>query len=197
MPIPVQCDCGRSLRIKDELAGRKVKCPQCGAVLVVPQPEPSAEDQAFELISGDSEEEARPRGKAKSADDEGVQTAPRPRRASAAGEDEEDPEETRRKRRQREEEDREEERRRERRRKDVRHHVEAAERAERAERRRHSGYSRGGFGSMNAGVVGGIIMILIAVAWFGIGLMAGIVFFYPPILLVIGIGAIIKGLAGR
>lgn len=50
---------------------------------------------------------------------------------------------------------------------------------------------------MKKGVVGGIIMIAIAVVWFFGGLAAGIIFYYPPILLVIGIVALVKGLAER
>jgi hypothetical protein len=38
MTIPVTCDCGRKLRAKPELAGRRVKCPACGGALVVPDP---------------------------------------------------------------------------------------------------------------------------------------------------------------
>jgi hypothetical protein len=45
------------------------------------------------------------------------------------------------------------------------------------------------------GVLGGIAMIAIAVIWFVVGLLCGYIFFYPPILLVIGIFAVIKGLA--
>lgn len=36
MPIPVQCDCGKSLNVPDKLAGKKGKCPACGAVLNIP-----------------------------------------------------------------------------------------------------------------------------------------------------------------
>ena len=39
MPILVKCECGRSLRVKDEAAGRRIKCPDCEAVLRVPKPE--------------------------------------------------------------------------------------------------------------------------------------------------------------
>jgi hypothetical protein len=195
MPISVQCDCGRSLRVKDELAGRKVKCPQCDGVLLVPQPEPAAEEPGYGLLTADApEEEARPRRKAKSDADEGVQTAPRSRR-SAADEDEEDPEDSRRERRKREEEDREEERLRERRSRDVHREVKRARRADRAERLRHTPFS--GYAGRNMGVVGGVICILIAFGWFGCGLMFGIIFFYPLVLVVIGIAAIIRGLAGR
>jgi hypothetical protein len=38
MPISLNCDCGRALRVKDELAGRRVRCPVCQAVLTVPEP---------------------------------------------------------------------------------------------------------------------------------------------------------------
>ena len=50
-----------------------------------------------------------------------------------------------------------------------------------------------GFGGTNAGVLGGILMIVVAVIWFFGGLAAGVIFIYPPILLIIGIVAIIRG----
>jgi hypothetical protein len=40
-------------------------------------------------------------------------------------------------------------------------------------------------------------MMVIAVVWFVLGLMGGIIFFYPPILFVIGIAALIKGIIDR
>jgi len=47
---------------------------------------------------------------------------------------------------------------------------------------------------IKAGVVGGIVMIAIAVVWFYLGWQAGFIFFYPPILALIGLVAILKGL---
>jgi hypothetical protein len=41
MPIPVGCQCGKRFQAKDELAGKKVKCPGCGNVLTIPQPQPA------------------------------------------------------------------------------------------------------------------------------------------------------------
>jgi len=38
MAITVTCQCGKSYAAKDELAGRQLKCPACGQILVVPQP---------------------------------------------------------------------------------------------------------------------------------------------------------------
>jgi hypothetical protein len=48
---------------------------------------------------------------------------------------------------------------------------------------------------IRAGVLGGIVMIVIAAVWFVAGLAADRIFFYPPILAAIGIYAIAKGLA--
>ena len=45
------------------------------------------------------------------------------------------------------------------------------------------------------GVWGGIAMIAVAVIWFFAGLAAGYIYFYPPILLIAGIVALVKGLS--
>lgn len=58
-----------------------------------------------------------------------------------------------------------------------------------------SGSSSGG-GNVSGGVgqVGmGILMMVGAVVWFVVGLMNDIIFFYPPILLLLGLGAMVKG----
>jgi hypothetical protein len=42
MPISVKCpnaNCGKALKVKDELAGKKVKCPGCATVIAIPSPE--------------------------------------------------------------------------------------------------------------------------------------------------------------
>src|SRR4051812_30188212 len=36
MPVPVRCSCGKQLRLKEELAGKRVPCPACDRVLTVP-----------------------------------------------------------------------------------------------------------------------------------------------------------------
>jgi ribosomal protein S27E len=42
VPILMKCGCGQQMRVVDEQAGRKVKCPGCGDVLNVPKaPEPA------------------------------------------------------------------------------------------------------------------------------------------------------------
>lgn len=44
------------------------------------------------------------------------------------------------------------------------------------------------------GVAGGVMMMLIAVVWFVVGYAAGFIFYYPPILFIIGLFAFFKGL---
>jgi len=50
---------------------------------------------------------------------------------------------------------------------------------------------------LSAGVIGGGIAMLAAIVWFVVGLAAGWIFYYPPILFVIGLVAFIKGLLGE
>ena len=45
MPIQVRCNCGKMLSVKDDFAGRKVKCPACQKLLRVPAAEEFAEDE--------------------------------------------------------------------------------------------------------------------------------------------------------
>jgi len=42
MAIVFRCKCGREIRVKDALAGKKGKCPECGAVVQVPTLEEAA-----------------------------------------------------------------------------------------------------------------------------------------------------------
>ncbi len=48
---------------------------------------------------------------------------------------------------------------------------------------------------LNAGVLGGIAMLAIAVIWFFVGYEAGVIFFYPPLLALLGVFGIVKGMA--
>ena len=36
MPIKFKCQCGKLLQAKDEMAGKRVKCPACGKILLIP-----------------------------------------------------------------------------------------------------------------------------------------------------------------
>ncbi len=44
------------------------------------------------------------------------------------------------------------------------------------------------------GVLGGIAMMVIAAVWFFVGLSWGLIFFYPPVLFIIGLYGLLKGL---
>ena len=39
-------------------------------------------------------------------------------------------------------------------------------------------------------------MMLGVVVWFVVGFVGGVIFFYPPVLFILGIGAVIKGFRG-
>jgi len=66
MAIRVICDeCGREINVKDEFAGRKGKCPSCGAVIQVPTLEEAAAQQAaaekpVEAPPSEAADEAQP-----------------------------------------------------------------------------------------------------------------------------------------
>ena len=57
MPIKVACACGKKLAVKDELAGKKVKCPACQKLLSIPKPKVAKESTDDEWDLGDSAEE--------------------------------------------------------------------------------------------------------------------------------------------
>lgn len=62
MPIAFACECGKSFSVGDEHAGKRTKCPKCGAALTVPTPatsEMSDEDKAFAALA-DAPDEPRP-----------------------------------------------------------------------------------------------------------------------------------------
>jgi len=51
-------------------------------------------------------------------------------------------------------------------------------------------------GMLGAGVLGGMGLMALAVIWFVAGLAGGIIFYYPPVLFIIGFVAMIKGFVG-
>jgi hypothetical protein len=54
MPISIHCDCGKTTRVRDDLARKKVRCPACKAVLTVPHS--NAEDEVPTLQEQASQE---------------------------------------------------------------------------------------------------------------------------------------------
>src|SRR5271156_1502787 len=71
MPITFACDdCDTSIRVKDQFAGKKARCPKCGAVVRVPQLEEE------ERVEEDP------------VDEDPVEEAPRPKRSKPRAEEE-------------------------------------------------------------------------------------------------------------
>jgi hypothetical protein len=95
VPIAVNCACGKSFHVKDELAGKHIKCPGCQAVVQVtgggavtanvppqsarPQEAPPRPAQA--IVIEDEPAPARIADKARLIDDDDVDDAPPPREA--------------------------------------------------------------------------------------------------------------------
>jgi predicted RNA-binding Zn-ribbon protein involved in translation (DUF1610 family) len=66
MAISVACpSCERELKVKDELAGRKVKCPGCGEAVTIPASEEEEEPAVKKRRSEEEDEDDRPRKKKK------------------------------------------------------------------------------------------------------------------------------------
>ena len=53
MAIQVKCKCGATRRVKDEAAGRTIKCRECGKPTKVPKPQPVEDEYEYEEDYGD------------------------------------------------------------------------------------------------------------------------------------------------
>jgi hypothetical protein len=88
MAISVECECGKTIKVKDELAGKKIKCPECQAVLTVPEEEepvaeareveedlpPARKVRDEEPDEADANDEPKRRGKKKKKGKQGSRT---------------------------------------------------------------------------------------------------------------------------
>lgn len=61
MSIAVQCECGKSYRAPDEMAGRKIRCKVCSAAINVPRPEVDEEIASVEDFEEEEELPEAPR----------------------------------------------------------------------------------------------------------------------------------------
>jgi hypothetical protein len=205
MPIPLNCPCGRTLHAKDELAGRQVKCPQCGAILTVPKPEPKPEEEEIGLLPlDDPEKEPPPQTESASPAAAEIEELDEVLPVDADEEDSEDEDEVsvrerirRREERQRERAERREDEERAKRRRRRRKQEEFDELVEQGRYRVHGG--RGYFGNFNGSLGAGIALLVFG---FGISFVvlllssaAGKAVVVAPVgLIVVGIFLIIKGL---
>ena len=50
MSVTFACPgCGKSIKVRDELAGKKGKCPGCGAILTVPEDEAPQDNTVIDV----------------------------------------------------------------------------------------------------------------------------------------------------
>jgi hypothetical protein len=169
MPIALSCDCGRAMRIKDELAGRKIRCPACAGVLTVPKPERVADedDEVVTVMPVESPSEAlaprpSPRQAVKRAET-GVRVPSREPVAESPSPFSKPPKPVKRRK------------------------------VSRSRASRRSGPML----VIHREIVAGVFMMLGATVWFVVGFALGWIYFYPPILFVLGIAAVVRGLTGR
>lgn len=172
MAIAFSCPCGKKLKVKEEMAGKRVRCPECQAVAHVPQLE----------MEGDVLEEVQAPPAAVSARRPAPPPMPPPMpRRNDDFDDEEDAEDRPRGRRRRREPDED-------------------DRSIRRGRRNEDEPVQEEQSSTNStvGIVGGILMIIGAAVWFVGGIVwLNRIFFYPPILAILGIVAIVKGIIDK
>src|SRR5262245_3346308 len=78
MSVQLSCSCGKLLRVRDDLAGKRIKCPSCGASLFVKEASPKRGEEAIdakrERRGSEVGEEDRPRAsrRKKQADNKGL-----------------------------------------------------------------------------------------------------------------------------
>ncbi|MFO0970536.1 MAG: hypothetical protein U0793_33750, partial [Gemmataceae bacterium] len=95
MPISVKCqDCGKAFKVKDEAAGKRMKCPGCGSILAIPKADEEAIQEAAPppkpaaaVRKGPAPPPRRPAPEKEDEDDE----APAPRHKARAAEAEDEP----------------------------------------------------------------------------------------------------------
>jgi hypothetical protein len=197
MALELSCSCGRSLTLRDELAGKLIRCPQCQAALQVPTPIVEAVEVVEALEPIEVVEEAVIAGPPPLPPrheeyveveliEEGVSAGPPPLLKSKPRED---------------------------------YSVappplvrDQPRPAEKKKKKKGSVYSQfygkqrkesvvfeeGWFGDANGGIIGGALMVLISLVLFGLLLALGARFIramlWSIILFVIGVVAILKGL---
>ncbi len=163
MPITFACSCGKTLRVKDDHAGKWVRCPACKETAIVPEAEP---EPAFEVVEDEPAPPPRTRVKAEPAPFRFDKEKPPPRPRSQPDQEYDGPRKARKKKRKPAED----------------------------EKPDHFSLEKG---IMNSGVGGGLLTMVIAAVWFIVALQFDLVFYYPPILFVVGLIGFCKGLVDR
>jgi len=204
--------CAKTLRSSKALApGVSVRCPGCQHAFAIPSPEDEVVD--VEIVDEESPrparristglrgtENLRSRRRDDDDDDDEREVRSRRRRDDDGDEDDDPPPRKRRVRDNDDDEFADEPKRKRRLLADVEDDLddeESLERRPKKKKKKSKRASESGFGSSGAGILGGLAMMAIAVVWFVVGLMNDYIFFYPPILFIIGIAAVIKGAVSK
>jgi hypothetical protein len=173
MPITVNCPCQNSYRVKDELAGKRIKCPHCQQAVDVPQNDSgdyAATDSYQRAPISDQPDQyspfsfpEAPRQPLASASDPQAGNMPYPQAGSGGG-----------------------------------MHSPYDASPYQAAAPVQSSYAAQPKPGVNTGAIfAGLGMMVGAIVWFVAGLfLADRIFFYPPILFIFGIVSLIKGLLG-
>lgn len=179
-------DCGKKMKLAEKFAGRRIKCPECGTAISVPGNDAVAEPLEDEFGEDEFVDDPKPkrRSRRESEPDDMWEEEERPRRRTRrreeSFEDDYDDYEDERPSRRRSERSR---------------RSKSSQGKRKSKRTPKKASSEGG--AFNSGVLGGIGLMVLAAVWFVGGLMANRIFFYPPILFILGMGSVIKGLVSR
>ncbi len=168
--IKVICDdCGKKMRVPESRAGKKIRCKECDAPVRVPHLDQNDDDggrDEFALEPAEARPSRKRRRPRDDDDDDDQGERRRPRRKGPIAP--------------------------KKRKSPIRRDYDEA-----ADREGRRGEAFGAEKSvLSGGMIGGGLAMIGAVVWFIAGLAAGYIFFYPPILFVIGLVGFIKGLAG-
>jgi hypothetical protein len=181
VPISLHCACGKAFRVKDEFAGKKIRCTGCKQVLAVPLPEletaKSTEDEALNFLLTESPPLPTKRPAKARPDEESQETSvtaePPPRPASKRPAKE----------------------------KEKKKSGSSLSQVRWSQfdkpREREERHGRSFRLVLSPTIITGLLMMLGAVVWFGAGLAIGFIYFYPPVLFVLGIAAVFRGLMGQ
>jgi hypothetical protein len=171
MAISFECSCGKQFTVKEEFAGKRTKCPACGAALTVPASSSSAEDEAFRLLQASDESDVSDEPSRPSRPDRGGEVQPgRPEPPPSSPTPLTPPRSAPK--------------------------PPPVKRGPSYQPREEA--DPGGFRiSLSPAVAGGLASMAIAAMWFGLGLTADRIYIYPPILFVLGLVAVVKGVLGH
>lgn len=173
--IRIRCpECSKPLQVSGGLAGKTGKCPSCGALMKIPVPSPPAVAAPGPERKPPVRKPPRRSGESQ-ADPPGVPPRRPPIRSESASPPLQDPATN-----------------------SGVPQIQVTEPDWSSTLKQRSASEGGLFApekkGIQAGVLGGVTMIAISLVWFFGGLAAGIIFYYPPILFVIGLFALIQGL---